>query len=176
MPRSDFLRNFAVAAALSAMLAVAVQAQDAAAPEPAAPETNAGAAPDAAPSEAMPTAMLNDGWAEATLAKIDRDGDKMTVRVRFKKAEDAEGTSAILYGTLSEAIWERDIYITAGDKKYLLLVDSNDVPLASSELSLSDDGPQAGAWYGTFPAPPAGESATLQLPKMEPLGPFTVPE
>lgn len=166
MSNPSFIKTLALAAGLSVIAVGAGSAQEAAAP----------VAADTSAAEAKPTAMLNDGWAEATLAKVDRDGDKMTVRVRFKKAEDAEGTSKILYGTLSTSIWESDIYVTAGDKKYLLLVDSNKTPLASSDLKLQDGGPQAGAWYGTFPAPPAGEKATLQLPQMEPLGPFTVPE
>lgn len=141
--------------------------------------TTAGLAQDPAPSASAPAAppavaMLNDGWAEARLAGAQREGDTMTVRVRFYRAEGVEG-SRVLYGTLSKSVWETDIYIVAGDKKYLLLKDSEGNAIAPANLMLDDDGPQAGAWYGTFPAPPAGEAAVLHLPAMEPLGPFPAP-
>lgn len=166
MPRTTFMKKLGFSALLSILAAGTAVSQEAATPAPAA-ETSA--------AEVMPTAMLNDGWAEATLAKVERQGDKMTVRVRFQKAEGADGAK-IIYNSVSTAIWESEIYVTAGDKKYLLVRDSNDKAIASESLKLSDSGPQAGAWHGTFAAPPAGESATLQLPQMEPLGPFTVPE
>ena len=112
----------------------------------------------------------------ASLARVERTGDSLTLRVRFTRAEGVDRLNKTVYSTLSKQIWESDIYVTAGDKKYLLLVDSSDKPIASSTLRLTSGGPQAGAWYGTFPAPPAGERATLYLPDMEPLGPFEVPE
>lgn len=141
----------------------------------AAAENTSPTTPQAAHESTSITALLDDGWGEATLAGVARDNDKMTVRVRFTKAEEASG-SRIIYGTLSSNIWESEIYVVSGEKKYLLLTDSKGKPLASSNLQLDDRGPQAGAWHGTFPAPQAGASATLQLPGMEPLGPFTVPE
>ena len=166
MPRPKLMKNLGVSILISILAIGTAASQEVATPAPTASESA---------TEVMPTGMLNDGWAEATLAKVEREGDKMTVRVRFQKSEGADGTK-IIYNSVSTAIWESEIYVTAGNKKYLLVRDSNDKAIASESLKLSDNAPQAGAWHGTFPAPPAGERATLQLPQMEPLGPFTVPE
>lgn len=136
-------------------------AQEATAPEPAA--------------EMQPvTASLNNGWAQATLADARRDGDKLHLTVRFVASPDVKGTH-VLYSVISANSWESDFYLLAGDKKYLLIKDASDIPVASSSLALRAGTPQAGSWSGTFPAPPAGESATLYLKDIEPMGPFTVP-
>jgi len=118
---------------------------------------------------------MNNGWAKAELASAVRDGEKLTVRVRFKAAEGASGRQTV-YSAMSGQMWKTDFYLVSGDKKYLILKDSADEPLAPSSLVLDGKAPQAGAWNATFPAPPAGEQATLHMLNVEPLGPFTVPE
>ena len=155
--KTSFVLPFALTMGITA-----AQAQDSTA--------SAGATSDAP----LATAMLNDGWGEARVAGVERDGDKLTVRVRFYKADGADG-SKIIYSTLSTAIWEQELYLVVGDKKYLLLRDSDGSSLATRSLSLDADDLQAGAWYGVFPAPPAGEQAVLHMPQMEPLGPFPIP-
>lgn len=124
---------------------------------------------------AMPAAMLNNGWGEATLADAVRDGDKLRLTVRFKAAEGAANGETV-YSGLTEQSWENDFYLTAGEKKYLILKDANGTPLAPNALRLDPKALQAGAWTATFPAPPAGEQATLFMLGVEPLGPFSVPQ
>lgn len=123
----------------------------------------------------LATSLLNNGWAEAALVGARRDGDSLHVSVRFKAAEGVSGNE-ILYSGFSTRMWETDFYIVADDKKYLIMKDSSDKPLAPSVLKLSSDEPQAGSWSATFPAPPTGAQATLYMLDVEPLGPFTVPE
>ncbi|PZO67770.1 MAG: hypothetical protein DI498_01945 [Paracoccus denitrificans] len=134
------------------------------------------AAPAADASDAvLATSLTNTGMAEASLVSAVRDGDKLTVRVRFKATEGQTGTE-VLYSSMSENSWQTDYYLVAGDKKYLILKDSAGKPLAPSSLSLNASNPMAGSWNATFPAPPAGETAMLHIGNVEPLGPFTVPE
>ena len=123
------------------------------------------------------TALTSSGIAEVELSGIIRDGDKLTLRLRMKPVEAAKRTNETVYSSISDQAWEEEFYLLSGDKKYLLLKDSAGKPLASASLMLSvNDAPLAGSWNGTFPAPPAGATATLYLPKIEPIGPFTVPE
>lgn len=168
---SDFKTagKLAVSLLLSALATAPATAQDTAAPAPA--TTPAGNA-----AETLPTGLTDDGWAEATLARVQRDGDRLTVTVRFKKDASITSGSSMIYSDLSKTIWETGIYITADNKKYLLMQDANGKALASPRLQLTSSGPLAGSWSGTFPAPPAGSSATLQLLGVEPLGPFTIPQ
>lgn len=128
-----------------------------------------------ASSEPLATSMMNNGWAEASLISAKRDGDRLQVSVRFKASEGAKD-SEYVYSKLSPASWETDFYILSENKKYLLMKDSADKPLAPDALLLNASYPQAGSWSATFPAPLAGEKATLYIQGLEPLGPFTVPE
>lgn len=126
------------------------------------------------PNEPLATAMMNNGWASVGLVDVARDGEKLTVKVRFEAAEGVSGRETV-YSGLPEEMWKTDFYIVSGDKKYLIMKDGAEKPLAPSSLVLKADAPQAGAWNATFPAPPAGAQATLHMLDIEPLGPFTVP-
>jgi hypothetical protein len=104
-----------------------------------------------------------------------RDGKQLTVKVRFKPAAEGQNVSATLYGQLTEQNYQNDYYLVAGDKKYLLLKDSEGKPLAPSSVALTGKGPVVGVWHGVFPAPPADQKVTLFIQGVEPLGPFAVP-
>lgn len=153
---------------LAACSAVYLACSAASAQEAAAPVGADGAA-------VLASSLTNSGLAEANLISVLRDGETITVRVRFKSTEGASGRE-VLYGSISAKSWESDFYILSGDKKYLLMKDANGAPLAPSSLQLNMANPQAGSWSATFPAPPAGQTAILHIGAVEPLGPFTVPE
>jgi len=116
------------------------------------------------------------GDIETRLVKVIRDGDKLTVTVRFRplvKSTRRLYISDTIYDKqMSEKEWEQNFYLTSGNKKYLILKDADGKWLAPDELVLRDGG---GSWNATFPAPPAGQKAVLYMRKLEPLGPFTVP-
>lgn len=123
----------------------------------------------------LATSIAAGGLVEAHLVSAVRDGDNLTVKVRFQTITD-EKRSKTVYSTLSTSNWESDFYIVSGNKKYLILKDSSGVPLAPAALTLDTTNPIAASWSATFPAPPAGQTAMLHILDVEALGPFTVPE
>lgn len=128
-----------------------------------------------AAGQPLATGYHNSGQAMAEVSAAIRDGDRLTVKVRFKAAEEGQVVSTTLYTELTERNYQNDYYLVAGDKKYLLLKDSEGKPLAPTSVSLYGKGPVVGVWHGVFPAPPAGQKVTLFIEGVEPLGPFAVP-
>jgi len=125
--------------------------------------------------EPLATGCASSGSAIAEVSDAIRDGDRLTVKVRFKSADDENYGAEQLYAVITDQTYEQGIYLVAGDKKDLLIKDSEGVPLAPASLNLRDGGPFRGMWSGVFPAPPAGQKVTLFLPDVEPLGPFALP-
>jgi len=141
-------------------------------------QTTAPAAP-ANTEPALATGLFASAWPntgdiEVRLVKVIRDGDKLTVTVRFRRVEKKEGYDIdLIYDKkMPEKEWEQNFYLTSGNKKYLILKDADGKWLAPDELKLKNGG---GSWSATFPAPPAGQKAVLHVRNLEPLGPFTVP-
>lgn len=121
------------------------------------------------------TGYHNSGQVIAEISGAIRDGERLTVKVRFKPASEGKNVSTVLYSTLSDENYQNDYYLVAGDKKYLLLKDSEGKPLTPSSVTLGGKGPVVGVWHGVFPAPPADQKVTLFMKGVEPLGPFAVP-
>ncbi|QVN22701.1 hypothetical protein JYG32_19500 [Burkholderia pyrrocinia] len=99
-----------------------------------------------------------------------REGDILTIKLRFKPL--VANKVEVLYSSISKSDYENGIYVLAGNKKHLLLTDSNNQPLASPRLvlSMSKDSPNAGTWYGRFPAPPKNVTkVSLSIPGVEAL-------
>lgn len=113
--------------------------------------------------------------AEARLVKAIRDGDTLTVTVRFKKL-NKESSSPLYNSGPSRSPYLGNCYLVSGNKKYFILKDSEGNWLAPSELQLPYGEGSMTSWSASFPAPPAGEKATLHMDMVEPLGPFIVPE
>ena len=99
-----------------------------------------------------------------------QDGTSLTVSVLFRNGAPGEGISFTRMYREGEAY--EAIYLVAGDKKYMLLKDSNDVPLTPADLIVEGKGDIVGTWYGVFPAPPEGVAITLYMPDLQPIGPF----
>ena len=131
------------------------------------------AAPDAKQGS-LASGLVSSGGVSGELTSVVKTGNRVTVKVRFMETDPDATNTNVLYGRLDKAIYENEIYLLAGDKKYLLLKDSTSKPLAPERLVLASRGKMRGIWYGTFPAPPEGESLMLFLPNMEPLGPFSI--
>lgn len=115
-------------------------------------------------------ALAANGRAEAQVVEASRANGVLTLRVRFQRAPGADGHDPVYYG--SPASWKDNIYVTAGDKKYFLLADTEGDPLASDDLTLrlDEDIPVAATWFGKFPAPgPEIGAISLVLPEVEPL-------
>ncbi|CAM3983987.1 DUF4352 domain-containing protein [Bordetella tumbae] len=128
-----------------------------------------------AANEPLATGLISTGNAMAEVSGVIRDGDKLTIKVRFKPTQEGKSVSQVLYTGITDQTYENSFYLLSGDKKYLLLKDSKGVPLAPNAVSLRGSGPLLATWSGVFPAPPAGQKVTLYLSGVEPLGPFAVP-
>ncbi|AUH33634.1 hypothetical protein [Paracoccus tegillarcae] len=103
------------------------------------------------------------------------DGERLTVKMTLRPTNAGQKVgSATIYAGMSNSNYEQ-IYLVSGDKKYMLVRDSQDTPLAPPRLTASGSGETLGIWYGVFPNPPAGQDITLYMPALEPIGPFTVP-
>jgi len=148
--------SYAAACALGILLCATASAQ-----------TTAPAAP-AGTGAALATGLTEKGTAEASLVKALRDGDKLTITVRFRPVVKDSPSFESIYGG-GDA---KEIYLVSANKKYLILKDADEKWLAPHTLNL-DKG--LGSWSAVFPAPPAGQKATLHMPGVEPLGPFIVP-
>ncbi|MBO9330682.1 hypothetical protein GHR37_16165 [Achromobacter xylosoxidans] len=97
-----------------------------------------------------------------------RSGDILSIKMRFKPI--VPGKTEMIYSTISQNDYENSFYVVAGNKKYLLLKDSNDKPLTNPKLMLrtAKDTPIAGSWHGKFPAPPREiTEVSLTIPGVE---------
>lgn len=102
----------------------------------------------------LASGITNSGTAEAQVTEATRKGEILTIKIRF--APIVPNKMESIYARISDQDYENSFYVLAGDKKYLLLRDSQDTPLASPQLSIRNtkDSPVSGTWYGRFPAPP----------------------
>ena len=112
--------------------------------------------------------MTESGSAEGQVIEAVRSGDILSIKVRFKPL--VPNKTEMLYPSISNADYENSFYVIAGNKKHLLLKDSNDKPLTNPKVLIrtSKDAPIAGAWQGKFPAPPKDVSeVSLTIPGVE---------
>jgi len=102
----------------------------------------------------LATGITNSGAAEARVTEAIRNGDILTIKIRFAPIVPDKMES--IYARITDQDYENSFYVLAGDKKYLLLRDSQDTPLASPQLAIRNtkESPVSGTWYGRFPAPP----------------------
>lgn len=136
-------------------------------------EGASGAAPEA--GQVLATGRYQNGEIIAEVDGLVRDGEKLTVKMALRPAQQGQRVGVtVIYSGLGGTTYE-DVYLIAGDKKYMLMRDSNGNALAPQSLAVSGSGAMIGTWYGMFPAPPAGQDITLYLPGMEPIGPFKTP-
>ncbi|MFY0479383.1 hypothetical protein [Achromobacter marplatensis] len=130
--------------------------------------TNAQTTADATAAKPLATGLTETGSAEGQVVEAVRSGDILTLKVRFKPI--IPGKTEMVYSQITKNDYEDSFYVIAGNKKHLLLKDSNDKPLTNPKLVLktSKDTPLAGAWQGKFPAPPKDiTEVSLTIPGVE---------
>jgi len=150
------IRKTAAACALGLGMLVAVAGQTALAQGQA----------DAPPP--LATGLTDSGAAEGQVIEAVRNGDILSIKVRFKPV--VMGKTEMLYPQISKSDYENSFYVVAGNKKHLLLRDSNDKPLTNPKLMIrtEKDAPIAGSWQGKFPAPPKEiKEVSLTIPGVE---------
>lgn len=154
------IRTSAVVCSLAALLAIAGFAHTASAQTQ---TENASIVP-------LAVGLTNGGAAEAQVVEAVRHGDILTIKLRFKPL--IAGKLERIYDSISEIDYENSFYVLAGNKKHLLLKDSNDKPLTNPNLVIktAKDSPTAGSWHGRFPAPPKDVTeVSLTIPGVETL-------
>lgn len=125
-------------------------------------------------NEVLATGRYQNGEIIAEVDGLAVDGERLTVKMALRPTEPGQRVgSTVLYSSLGGKTYE-EVYLISGDKKYMLVRDLNDEPLAPPSLTASGKGAMVGTWYGVFPKPPAGQDITLYMPGMEPIGPFRV--
>lgn len=104
----------------------------------------------------------------AELTECKRKDGVLRIKVRFRNTS-ANKSRLDVYGSSTKKYEMDKFYVTAGNKKYFVLKDSEEVPLMSD--SFNDDIDKGGAflWWGKFPAPPAEvKEIGITMPKVNP--------
>lgn len=98
----------------------------------------------------------NIGGLVGEITQVKRKEGVITVKLRLR---NTSGTKANVYFTDGYAAYDK-YYVTAGDKKYFVLRDSEGVPLATdaqgggyTNIDIAKDASYT--WWAKFPAPPA---------------------
>lgn len=104
--------------------------------------------PAASAGPALSQAMDTKGELRLDVTEAVRTGGVLTLKARFTLTSGKPGSRPLPGGSTS------DVYLTAGDKKYLLLKDDHDKELMSSNYYPDFDHVGASqTWWGKFPAP-----------------------
>jgi hypothetical protein len=116
----------------------------------------AGIVPVAAQTEAIQSQDTNVGGLVADITQCKRKDGVLTIKVRVRNTSSEKVN---IYFTDGPAAYDQ-YYLTAGDKKYFVLRDTEDKPLATNEngqgytnIDIEKDGSYT--WWAKYPAPPA---------------------
>jgi hypothetical protein len=123
-------------------------APNAAPTTPGLPDAPAAAPSPAAPGPALAQASDSSGEVRMEVTDATRAAGVLTVKVRFTLVSGTPSSRPLPGGNAS------DVYLSAGDRKYMLLKDDQNKELMSSNAFPSFD--RVGAtqsWWGKFPAP-----------------------
>jgi hypothetical protein len=116
---------------------------------------SAGITPSLAQTEAIQSQDTNIGGLVADITQCKRKDGVLTLKVRLR---NTSGKKTNIRLTDGYAAYDK-YYLTAGDKKYFVLRDSEGVPLATDEgngyvsIDIEKDGSYT--WWAKYPAPPA---------------------
>jgi hypothetical protein len=115
----------------------------------------AAAAPGSAQTPALATADTNVSGVVAEVTECKRKEGVLTVKVRFRNTSpDAKADFNIINGRDFD-----NLYVTAADKKYFVLRDTEKTPLASEAdsfgmLRVAIEPGGIWTWWAKYPAPP----------------------
>ncbi len=114
------------------------------------------APPAAEPAGVIQTQETNDGGAVGELTECRRSEGVLTIKVRFRNTSDkAVNLTFIHWGSVGQDVPK--FYVTAGNKKYFVLKDTDGTVLSSnsatSDVSLAPG--KTFIWWGKYPAPTA---------------------
>jgi hypothetical protein len=112
--------------------------------------TNAAPAAAAAPGPSLGEADSQNGQFRLAVTEASRTGGVLTIKARVTLLGGQTGGRRLLYPSDNE-----DLYVLAGDQKYMILKDNEGVALAPEDFNpnFSQLGGSA-TWWGKFPAPP----------------------
>ena len=117
---------------------------------------SAGIAPASAQTEAIQSQDTNIGGLVADITQCKRKDGVLTLKVRVRNTSSEKVN---IYFTDGLRAYDK-YYLTAGDKKYFVLRDTEDKPLATNEngdgytnIDIEKDGSYT--WWAKYPAPPA---------------------
>lgn len=116
----------------------------------------AGNAPVWAQSEAIQSQDTNIGGLVADITQCKRKDGVLTLRVRVRNTASEKVN---IYFTDGLAAYDK-YYLTAGDKKYFVLRDTEGKPLATNEngdgyTNINIEKGGSYTWWAKYPAPPA---------------------
>jgi hypothetical protein len=118
------------------------------------PQTQAGSA------GVLQTREANISGVVAELTECRREEGVLNIKVRFRNTSDESKSVAIISALGPDY---DSYYVTAGTRKYLVLRDSEGIPLAPSvdrfgSLEPTLKAGEAWTWWAKYPAPPASDS------------------
>jgi hypothetical protein len=126
------------------------------------------AAQAAKPAEPLQVQETNEAGVVAEFVECKRKEGVLSVRIRFRNT----GTQAADWYLVSGGKYD-ELYVTAEAKKYLVLRDSEQVPLASPgsggyvRVALKPGG--SWLWWAKYPAPPANvKKINYHMPDVAP--------
>ena len=117
---------------------------------------SAGIAPSPAQTEAIQSQDTNVGGLVADITQCKRKDGVLSLKVRLRNTSGKKVNISFTDGLRAYDKY----YLTAGDKKYFVLRDTEDKPLATNEngdgytnIDIDKDGSYT--WWAKYPAPPA---------------------
>lgn len=120
-------------------------------------------------AKVIQTQDTNVSGVVAELTECKRKEGVLTLKVRFRNTSADPARWHLYHGGQDRKNVIDKFYVTAGNKKYFVLKDTEKEPLASDECTtdLKKDGTYS--WWGKFPAPPPEVKAIdLVIPEVTP--------
>jgi len=115
-------------------------------------------APAAQASDVIQTQDANVDGVVAELTQCQRSNGVLTIKVRFRNNADKERRIEFTHWNATGADNPK-FYVTAGNKKYFLLADSDGTVLSTNSTGNGVDAHldpgKTALWWGKYPAPPA---------------------
>jgi len=114
--------------------------------------------PAAQPSDVIQTQDANVDGVVAELTGCRRSEGVLTIKVRFRNNSDKQ-RHLVFTNWNATAADNPKFYVTAGNKKYFLLTDSDGTVLSTNStgngVDATLDPGKTSLWWGKYPAPPA---------------------